>query len=609
MCGIVGYIGKKEVLPILLDGLSRLEYRGYDSAGVALVNQNGINKAKVKGRIADLKERVENLKLEGSLGIAHTRWATHGEPSEKNAHPHFDCKGKIAVVHNGIIENFAELRKTLMSMGHVFASDTDSEVLSHLIERFYEENLSEAVRRALRNVRGTYGIAVVASDQPNVIVAARRGSPLVLGVGESEEYFLASDISALLPYTNKVVYIEDGEMMRISREGFATLTLDNKFIERTPQEVKWSADDVEKGEFPHYMLKEIFEQPQVVRNATAGRLLIDEGSAKFGGLNLGDHELRMVDRITFVACGTAYYSGFVGKYIIEELAGIPVNICTASEFRYSRILLKPTDLVFVISQSGETADTLAALREVKRKGNKVLGITNVVSSTIARETDGGIFIHAGPEIGVASTKAFMGQITTLALMALSFGRMRDLSTSEGKKKAEAINKIPEQIEKILSKTEEIKKIAEKYKDVKSMLYMGRKYNYPIALEGALKLKEISYIHAEGYAAGEMKHGPIALVDLDTPSFFIAPRDGVYEKTVSNMSEVRARGGRIIAIATEGDEEIKQHADDIIYIPKTPEAISPLLTTVPLQLFAYYVSVAKGLDVDKPRNLAKSVTVE
>lgn len=608
MCGIVAYIGNKEALPILLDGLSRLEYRGYDSAGIALVREGEIKSAKVKGRIAILKEKTEALNLHGPVGIAHTRWATHGEPSERNAHPHFDCKGKIAVVHNGIIENFSELRKTLTSLGHVFSSDTDSEVLAHLIERFYTENLGEAVRRALRNVRGTYGIAVVAADQPNTIIAARHGSPLILGVKENE-YYLASDISAILPYTNKVVYPEDGEMIRISREGFRTLTLDNKFIEHLPQEVEWSADDVGKGDFPHYMLKEIFEQPQVVRNATAGRLLVNEGSAHFGGLNLSDNELRMIDRVLFVACGTAYYAGYVGKYMIEEIAGIPVDICAASEFRYKRILITPTTLVFVISQSGETADTLAAIREAKRKGNKVLGITNVVSSTIARETDGGIFIHAGPEIGVASTKAFIGQITTLSLMALNFGRIRDLSASAGRKIAEAVSKIPAQIESILSRKEEIKDIAEKYKEATNFLFMGRKFNYPIALEGALKLKEISYIPAEGYAAGEMKHGPIALIDSETPSFFIAPHDSIYEKTISNMSEVRARGGKIVAIATEGDEEIKQYADDVFYIPRAPEAISPLLTTVPLQLFAYYVAVAKNLDVDKPRNLAKSVTVE
>ena len=608
MCGIVGYIGNKEALPILLDGLSRLEYRGYDSAGVAIVNGNGISFAKAKGRILNLKQKTEVLKPKGMIGIAHTRWATHGEPSERNAHPHFDCKGKIAITHNGIIENFREIRKTLMSVGHVFSSDTDSEVLAHLIEKFYKEDLGEAVRLALRNVCGTYGIAVVASDQPNVIIAARSGSPLVLGVGDNE-YYLASDISAILPYTNKIVYPEDGEMIRISREGFKTLTLDNKFIEHLPQEVEWSADDVGKGNFAHYMLKEIFEQPQVIRNATAGRLLVQEGSARFGGLNLTANELRMIDRILFIACGTAYYSGFVGKYMIEEVAGISVDICTASEFRYKRVLLSPTTLVFVVSQSGETADTLAALREVKRKGNKVLGITNVVSSTIARETDGGIFIHAGAEIGVASTKAFMGQIVTLALMALNFGRIRDLPASQGRKIAEAINKIPSQIESILVKKEEVKILAEKYKDVKSMLYMGRKFNYPIALEGALKLKEISYIHAEGYAAGEMKHGPIALVDSETPSMFVCPKDSVYEKTISNMSEVRARSGKIIAIATEGDEEIKQCADDVIYIPRIHESVSSLLTTVPLQLFAYYVALAKGLDVDKPRNLAKSVTVE
>jgi glucosamine--fructose-6-phosphate aminotransferase (isomerizing) len=608
MCGIVGYIGKKEALPILLDGLSRLEYRGYDSAGVAMVGVAGLKSAKVKGRIACLKQKIETMDFTGTMGMAHTRWATHGEPSERNAHPHFDCKGKIAVVHNGIIENYAELRKTLTSLGHVFSSDTDSEVLAHLIEKFYEENLGEAVRRALKNVRGTYGIAVVASDQPNIIVAARKGSPLVLGVGQ-EEYFLASDISAILPYTQKVMYPQDGELVRISRDGFATLTLENKFIVREPEEVKWSAEDAEKGTYPHYMLKEIFEEPDVVRNATAGRLQAAEGAARSGGLNISDSELRMVSRVLFVACGTAFYAGMVGKYMIEEIAGIPADVCVASEFRYSRILLSPTTLVFVVSQSGETADTIAAMREVKRKGNKVLGIVNVVSSTIARETDGGMFIHAGLEIGVASTKAFMGQIATIFLIALKLGRIRDLSAASGRRLAEHLSKIPLQINEVLSQSEKIKIMAEKYKGARSMLFMGRKFNYPIALEGALKLKEISYIHAEGYAAGEMKHGPIALIDKETPSFFIIPHDSVYEKTFSNLEEVRARGGSILAVATKGDEDVKRHTDDIIYIPETEESLLPLLTVVPMQLFAYYMAVAKGLDVDKPRNLAKSVTVE
>lgn len=608
MCGIVGYIGQKKAAPILLEGLKRLEYRGYDSSGVALQESGRIEVIKEKGRIALLEEKMRGREFGATLGISHTRWATHGEPSERNAHPHYDCARKIAVVHNGIIENFIHLRRKLEAEGHKFVSDTDTEVLSHLIEKFYVENLSEAVRQALRQVRGTYGIAVVAENQPNVIIAARRGSPLVVGLGEGE-YFLGSDVSALLPFTRKVIYPDDGEMIRMSREGYSTITLDNEPVQKDVHTVSWDASLAEKGEYPHFMLKEIFEQPVVTRAALAGRLMPEEGTARLDGLNLSDEELRSVERVVFVACGTAAYAGMVGALMVEELAGVPAECVVASEFRYRRLLLSSKTLVLVISQSGETADTIAAMREVKRKGGKVLGIINVVGSTIARETEGGLFIHAGPEIGVASTKAFMGQLVTLALIALRLSRVRDTSAAAGRKIALALRQIPSQIESILFRRQQLVALAEKYGHYSNFLYLGRKFNYPIALEGALKLKEISYIHAEAYAAGEMKHGPIALVDPEFPAVVIAPKDSVYEKTISNLEEVRARRGKVLAIATEGDDEITRHADDVFFVPPTEEVLSPLLSVVPLQLFAYEVAVKKGLDVDKPRNLAKSVTVE
>ncbi len=614
MCGIVGYIGNKSAAPILLEGLKRLEYRGYDSAGVAILEntnppaQAGLLGIKKSGRIAALESAVNLANPTGNLGIAHTRWATHGAPTEKNAHPHFDCSGRIAVAHNGIIENYGEIRRALEASGHFFKSETDTEVLAHLIEKYYQENLAEAVRLALRHVRGTYGLAVIAADQPNLIVAARRGSPLILGIGD-DEYFLASDASAVLSHTNQVIYLSDGELLRISRQGFSAITLDNKLVDKEIETLDLDAMSIEKGVFPHYMLKEIYEQPQVVKNCLAGRLVLGEGTAHIGGLNLTDAEIRMAERVVFVACGTASYAGMVGKHFFEEIAGIPCDVCLASEFRYNRLLISPQTIVFVISQSGETADTIAALREVKQKGIKVLGVINVVGSTMSRETDGGMFIYAGPEIGVASTKAFMGQITALSLIALKFGRLRHLSVSEGKRIGQGLFKLPSKIEEVLAGAERIRQIAEKYKDFKNFLYLGRKASFPIAMEGALKLKEISYIHAEGCAAGEMKHGPIALVDENFPSVFVAPRDDVYEKTISNMEEIRARKGKVLAIATAGDEEITRHADDVVYIPQTEPCLSSFLSVVPLQLFAYFIAASKGLDIDKPRNLAKSVTVE
>lgn len=608
MCGIVGYIGNKQAAPILLEGLKRLEYRGYDSAGVALQEAGAIEVVKEKGRIALLEEKMRGRDFAATLGISHTRWATHGEPSQTNAHPHYDCTGKIALVHNGIIENFVHLRRRLEGEGHKFISDTDTETLVHLIEKFYKENLSEAVRQALKLVRGTYGIAVLAADQPNVIVAARRGSPLIVGIGDGE-YFLGSDVSALIPFTRKVIYPDDGEMIRVSREGYSTITLDNEPVTKDVHTVSWEAADAELGSYPHFMLKEIFDQPSVVRSALAGRLLPDEGTARLDGLNLTDSELREIDRVVFVACGTASYAGMVGSLMIEELSGVPSECVIASEFRYRRLLLTPKTLVFVVSQSGETADTIAAMREAKRKGGKVMGIINVVGSTIARETNGGLFIHAGPEIGVASTKAFMGQLVVITLFALRLARVREMNASVGRKLAGALRLIPAQIESILFRRQELTPLVEKYGNYKNFLYLGRKFSYPIALEGALKLKEISYIHSEAYAAGEMKHGPIALVDPEFPTVAIVPKDSVYEKTVSNLEEVRARRGKVLAIATEGDEEISKHVDDVFFVPPTEEALTPLLTVLPLQMLAYEIAVKKGLDVDKPRNLAKSVTVE
>ncbi|MFA6296397.1 MAG: glutamine--fructose-6-phosphate transaminase (isomerizing) [Patescibacteria group bacterium] len=605
MCGIIAYIGNKKASPILVDGLKKLEYRGYDSWGLATISDGKINFVKSVGRIG---QNLEMTNLAGTIGMGHTRWATHGGVTDQNAHPHLDCEGKIAVIHNGIIENFAKLKEQLIKEGHKFRSETDTEVLSHLIEKYYEGNLKEAVRKALLCIDGTYGIVVISSLEPDRIVAARHGSPLVVGVGEGENYF-ASDATALIPYTKKVVYIEENEIVEITKEGFYTITIDDKKVNSEVHEIDWQQDLAEKKDFKHFMMKEIFEQPKVVENASAGRVVSSEGLAHLGGLNMSIEEMLRVKRIVFIACGTALHAGMVGKYMIEECASIPCEVECASELRYKRILLDKDTLVFVISQSGETADTIAAMREIQRKGIKVLGISNVVGSTIARETDGGVFVHAGPEIGVASTKAFLAQTTVLSILALEFGRLKNLSFMEGKNIAEEIKKIPEKIKKILEQNDKIKNLAEKYRDYKNFLYLGRRFNYPMALEGALKLKEISYIHAEGYSAGEMKHGAIALIDENFPCFFIVPKDSVYDKTISNMQEIRARKGKIIAITTERNTDIEKYADDVIYIPETIELLEPLLTVVPMQLLAYHIAEIKGLDVDKPRNLAKSVTVE
>lgn len=612
MCGIVGYIGSKKASPILIDGLKRLEYRGYDSAGIATINEEQLHVAKKEGRISNLEQELNLDYPEGSIGIAHTRWATHGKPSDVNAHPQQSQNDKIAIVHNGIIENYAEIKERLKELNHEFKSQTDTEVLAHLIEERLKEtegDLFEAVRKALVGVRGTYGIAVVSQDHPGEIIAAKNGSPLIIGIGENE-HFVASDVAALLPYTKQVVYPSDGEIIRVTKDNFeARVIKTKKATDAKIEEVEWDSEDATKKGFDHYMLKEIFEEPEVIKNTIAGRIIPKEGLAHLGGLNHSEEELRKVDRIVFCAMGTALLAGHVGKYIIEDLAGIPVDVENASELRYKKILLTENTLVFTISQSGETADTLAAMREIQRKGHKVLGISNVVGSTIARENDGGIFIHAGPEIGVASTKAFVAQVTSIVLLGLLLGRLRSLTTEQGAEVIDALQKIPQQIESILEKNDEIKNVAKKYADYKNFLFMGRKYNYPIALEGALKLKEISYIHAEGYPAGEMKHGPIALIDDEFPSLFVCPKDSVYEKTISNIEEIKARNGKILAIGAEGDDNLKDLVDDIIQVPKTVEPLQSLLTIIPLQLLAYHMAVLNNRDVDKPRNLAKSVTVE
>jgi glucosamine--fructose-6-phosphate aminotransferase (isomerizing) len=609
MCGIVGYIGTKDAYPICIEGLSALEYRGYDSAGIALLDNGALSVVKDKGKVERLRSLMAKETRRGTLGIAHTRWATHGAPSQINAHPHTDASERIAVVHNGIVENFHVLKEKLQREGVVFKSETDTEILAHLIGKYYTGgDLAAAVSRALAEVEGAFGIAVIARDNPDVLVGARRGSPLIVGIGDGE-YFLASDACALVRYTKRVIFLKDNTMAVLSRNDYQTTTLDNKKIAAEIHNIEFDAASLAKGGFAHFMLKEIFEQPETVHTAMRGRLLMDEGCARLDGLNLVLQELRKINRLIFVACGTSWHAALCGEYMIEELAGIPVEVEYASEFRYRNPVIDPNTLVFVISQSGETADTLAALHEAARKGATVLGICNVVGSSIARETHGGVYLHAGPEIGVASTKAFTSQLTVIALLTLLLGRMRRLSNDQGIEIANALAALPAQIERILSQNDEVKKIAGIYAKHNNFLYLGRSYNFPVALEGALKLKEISYIHAEGYPAAEMKHGPIALVDKDMPSVVIALRDSVHDKVLSNMQEIRARGGKIIAIATEGDEEMVKYAHHVMYIPKTLQMISPILSVIPLQLLAYHIAALRGCEIDQPRNLAKSVTVE
>ncbi len=608
MCGIVGYIGDKKVVPILVEGLRRLEYRGYDSAGLAFIENSNMIFQKTAGKIQALAELIRDKEYNSTLGVGHTRWATHGEPTDINAHPHIDCTGKIAVVHNGIIENYSTLKKFLIKKGHRFITETDTEILAHLIEDQFEGDLMEAVRAALTQVEGTYGIGVICLDTPDRIVAARNGSPLVIGRGQGEN-FLASDVAAILRHTNQVVYLGEQEIAEIKSSGFRISKLDKTHVSPRVQEVSWSLDMIEKGGYPHFMLKEIMEQPTTLRNAIRGRLDFENGISRLNGLNLQYKELHQIDRIIISACGTSWHAALIGEYLIEEYARIPVEVEYASEFRYRNPILNPGTIVFVISQSGETADTLAALRETKRRGATCLGICNVVGSTIARETDGGVYIHAGPEIGVASTKAFTSQIMVLSLITILLARMRNMSFEKGEELIKALQATPDLVSRVLESSDNVRKIAEKYAGINNFLYLGRGVNFPVALEGALKLKEISYIHAEGYPAAEMKHGPIALIDENMPVVVIAPRDSVYDKILSNIQEIKARKGNVIAIATEGDDHIRTLVDDIIYIPAANDFVLPLIAIIPLQLLAYHMAVLRGCDVDQPRNLAKSVTVE
>ena len=608
MCGIIGYVGKEKAVPLLIEGLKRLEYRGYDSAGIAVLEDQGLIFEKCAGKISALEALLEDKKFDSTTGIAHTRWATHGEPTDQNAHPHLDCKGNIAVVHNGIIENYRSLRKLLIQKGHKFNSDTDTEILAHLIEEYYDGDLLEATQAALSQVEGTYGIAVVCKDNPHQIVAARNGSPLVIGTGKGQN-FVASDVAAILRHTNRVVYLEDREVALINADNFTVSTVDKTEVTPQIQEISWTLDQIEKGGFPHFMLKEIFEQPTTLRNAIRGRLNYEEGTARLNGLNLQYEELHLIDRVIISACGTAWHAALVGEYMIENAVLIPVEVEYASEFRYRSPIINEGTVVLVISQSGETTDTQAALREAKRKGATVLGICNVVGSTIARETNGGVYIHAGPEIGVASTKALTSQMMVLALVSLLLARMRTMSLERGREIIDAIRNIPDQVEQILKNDSYIESIAEKYYQKNNFLYLGRGFNFPVALEGALKLKEISYIHAEGYPAAEMKHGPIALIDENMPVVVIALKDKVHDKVLSNIAEIKARKGKVIAVATQGDNEIAEKVDHVIYIPHTLEVLTPILSVIPLQLLAYHMAVMRGCDVDQPRNLAKSVTVE
>jgi len=603
MCGIIGYIGKREAFPVLISGLKRMEYRGYDSFGFC-VHDNHDHSVTFKkvGKISAADEQLDQMKVAGNVGHAHTRWATHGGVTEANAHPHLDCKGSISVVHNGIIENYKDLKKELQAEGHEFVSQTDTEVLAHLIEKYFNGNLERAVKMAVNRVRGTYGLVVLSKNDPNKIVAARSGSPLLIGIGDGE-FLVASDPAAVVANTKKVVYLNEGEIATLTPENYSIYT------ERQPQEIEWNVEDVEKGKYSHFMLKEIMEQPESLCNSLRGRLIPDEGMAKLGGLMPIEERLRDIEKLYLIACGTAHYATMVAEYMFEEYAGITAKADFASEFRYRKSTIDRNSAFLAISQSGETADTLAAIREAKSKGVLTIGITNGIESTQARETDAGVYNHAGPEIGVAATKSYTSQLAILVLLALYMGRQRQLSLVMGQRIASELMRIPELVKKTLSCDVQIREIAAKYKDCTNMLFMGRKYNYPTAMEGALKMKELSYIHAEGLASGELKHGPLALVEDGFPVVAVCPSDSVYEKNISNIMELKARKAKIIAVATEGNEEIAGIADDVIYIPKTLEMLTPIVAVVPLQLLAYYAALARGCDIDKPRNLAKSVTVE
>jgi glucosamine--fructose-6-phosphate aminotransferase (isomerizing) len=624
MCGIVGYVGPREAVPILVQGLRRLEYRGYDSAGVATLADGAFTICRSVGRIDNLVDQLNETPITGCAGIGHTRWATHGPATVENAHPHLGGNGAVVVVHNGVIENFRPLKERLQEEGYVFRSATDTEVIAHLVasclDRLTNSSLAEetaldphellvrAVEEAVVQLRGTYGVAVMFRDFPGALVAARLGSPLVVGVGENE-HFIASDASPLAGQADRIVYLADHEIALITADGLQIVDRERAPVDPTIQVLEMAADDVELNGYPHYMLKEIFEQPETLRNALRGRLCMEEATAVFGGLNLPPQELRRINRFVLTACGTSWHACLVGEYLFEELAGIPVEVEYASELRYRNMPLDSKTALFAITQSGETADTLAALKELKRKGVPTLAICNVVGSSIAQAADGGVYLHAGPEIGVASTKAFTSQCATLVLLALHFGRLRNLGFEAGLRIIDQLQALPDAVEKALQTNDLVRQIAGKYCHATNFLYLGRQYNFPTALEGALKLKEISYIHAEGYPAAEMKHGPIALVDEHTPSVFLLPRGFVYDKVMSNLEEIKARGGPVIAIVNEGDTRVAELADDVIEVPYVEDFLQPIVNIVPLQLLSYHIAVLRGCDVDKPRNLAKSVTVE
>ena len=626
MCGIVGYIGKNQALPILLDGLKRLEYRGYDSAGVAVKSADGVFSAKAIGKIVELEKKIGEIKSpfpcplvprsgrrapllkRANTGIAHTRWATHGAPTEANAHPQTDCQGKIWLAHNGIIENYQELKTRLAAKGHKFISETDTEVIAHLLEDLYDGNLTATLIKVLKILKGTYGLAVLHRDEPNKLLAAKRGSPLVIGLADGE-FIIASDAAAIIRHTKQVIYLNDGEIAEISDRDFKIFDADNNQVDKNVDQIEWDQAAAEKGGWPHFMLKEIFEQPESIANSLRGRFMAEAGRVKLGGLEGVAERIRQTNKIIIVGCGTARLAGLVGEYMMEEYAGVPTEVDYAHEFRYRKAVLDEQTALIAISQSGETADTLAAVQEAKEKGCLTLGVVNVVGSSIARETDAGVYSHSGPEIAVASTKAFTSQIAILVLFTVMFGRQRQMSLATGQRIINELIALPDKIRQVLALNDEIKRVAEKYYKFKNFAFLGRKYNHPIAFEGAIKLKEISYVHAEGFASGEMKHGPIALIDENFPSLVIAPLDSVYEKNYSSLQEIKARGGKVIAITTAGNGKIKAAADEVIYIPKTLEMLTPILVTVPLQLFAYQMAILNGRDVDKPRNLAKSVTVE
>ncbi|MEA3248841.1 MAG: glutamine--fructose-6-phosphate transaminase (isomerizing) [Patescibacteria group bacterium] len=612
MCGIVGYIGPRVASNVLLEGLRRLEYRGYDSAGIVTLDDDELRLLKVVGKVAELTDAHAATPVPGNVGIGHTRWATHGPPTEANAHPHLDCRGTIAVVHNGIIENFTDLRRKMQENGHQLRSETDTELIAHLIEeRVGQMTFEEALFDALGALDGTFGLAVMTSDRPRRIYVARRGSPLVLGLGKNrEEFFVASDPTAIIPYTKDIIYLDDDEVAVLTNDGVETYSIDRKRKEKTVESIDMTVEEIERGGYAHFMLKEINEQAGVVTNATRGRLDFAEGLAVLGGLKDIEPQLRQMERLTIIGCGSAYLAGTIGEYMLEELAEMPVDVHLASEFRYRKPIFEPgKEAVIAVSQSGETADTIGALREAKQKGALTVGIVNAVGSTIARETDAGVFVHAGPEIAVASTKAFVAQVTVMALLALYFGRMRRMPRTTGIRIADELQMLPEKIDRILRQDSWIRAIARKYSHSPNMVFLGRKYNTAVAHEGALKMKETSYIHAEGFASGELKHGPMALLDPSLPVVAVMTRDSVYEKTRSNIEEVRARRAPVIALASEGDEEILPITDDVIFVPRTLEMLSPILNVIPLQLLAYHTAVARGCDPDKPRNLAKSVTVE